>query len=221
MNELDRRRFVKGATAALLLSESGHGLAADDDCAGPLFSTGDARWQTTYDAALAVLSRNVQSLPRFDAPVLIEGANYDGIWLECGPHEGLVYRKFNAAAARNNRLTFFALQREDGQLPANNKRSEACFGQIQMVVPVAATAWELAKATGDDELLRKAYDSCSRWEDWLMRYRNTDPWTGSLISNSVWIEANHLSPCREIVTFFATPRRSRILRYRTLPILGR
>jgi hypothetical protein len=72
-----------------------------------------------------------------------------------------------------NHLAFFALQREDGQLPANNKRYEAGFGQIQMVVPIAATAWELARATGDDELLRKAYDCCSRWDDWLMRYRNT------------------------------------------------
>jgi hypothetical protein len=42
-----------------------------------------------------------------------------------------------------------------------------------MVVPIAATAWDLARATGDHELLEKAYSSCSRWDDWLMRYRNT------------------------------------------------
>jgi hypothetical protein len=47
------------------------------------------------------------------------------------------------------------------------------MGQIQMVVPIAATAWELAQATGDDELLHTAYNACSQWDAWLMRYRNT------------------------------------------------
>nr|WP_252263816.1 alpha-L-rhamnosidase [Paracidobacterium acidisoli] len=70
-------------------------------------------------------------------------------------------------------MVFFALQRPDGQLPANNKRSETSFGQIQMVVPIAATAWELAQATGDHELLETTYRACSRWDGWLMRYRNT------------------------------------------------
>ena len=46
--------------------------------------------------------------------------------------------------ARNNHMVFFALQREDGQLPASVKLTEAGYGQIQMVVPIAATAWELA-----------------------------------------------------------------------------
>jgi len=105
--------------------------------------------------------------------VLIEGADYAGIWQECGPHEALVYRHFQPEVARNSHLTFFALQRPDGQLPANNKLTESGFGQIQMVVPIAATAWELAQATGDDELLHKAYAACSRWDDWLSRYRNT------------------------------------------------
>ena len=105
--------------------------------------------------------------------MLIEGANYAGIWMECGPHEALVYRKFRPGVARNSHLIFFALQRSDGQLPANNKVSETGFGQIQMVVPIAATAWELASATGDDELLHAAYRACSAWDDWLMRYRNT------------------------------------------------
>jgi len=70
-------------------------------------------------------------------------------------------------------MTFFELQRADGQLPANNKLKETGFGQIQMVVPIAATAWELAHATGDDELLHAAYKACSSWDEWLLRYRNT------------------------------------------------
>ncbi|HEX4156705.1 MAG TPA: alpha-L-rhamnosidase [Acidobacteriaceae bacterium] len=146
---------------------------AREGAAVPFFSTNDRRWQTAYDRALAVLAGNVQVLPRFPHPVLIEGAEYAGVWQECGPHEALVYRYFRPDVARNNHMTFFALQREDGQLPADNKRSETGFGQIQMVVPIAATAWELARATGDAELLERAYVGCSRWDAWLMRYRNT------------------------------------------------
>jgi hypothetical protein len=76
-------------------------------------------------------------------------------------------------------MTFFKLQRADGQIPSTNKVSEiddahaTGLGQTQMVVPIAATAWELAHATGDDELLRAAYSACSRWDEWLVRNRNT------------------------------------------------
>ena len=84
-----------------------------------------------------------------------------------------MYRKFRPDVARNSHMIFFELQRQDGQLPAEPQVSAAGFGQIQMVVPIAATAWELAQSTGDDELLRAAYAACSRWDDWLIRYRNT------------------------------------------------
>lgn len=112
-------------------------------------------------------------LPPYDGPVLIEGANYAGIWMECGPHEALVFRKFRPDVARDSHFTFFKLQRPDGQLPANNKVLETGFGQIQMVVPIAATAWELARAPGDEELLHTAYRACSLWDDWLKSNRNT------------------------------------------------
>jgi hypothetical protein len=146
---------------------------ADEPSAGLTYSTSNHQWQAAYDAAMKVLASNVQLMPRFEGPVLIEGASYQGIWQECGPHESLVYRHMRKDVARNTHRTFFALQKADGQLPANNKRSEAGFGQIQMVVPIAATAWELARATGDDQLLQEAYTACSRWDAWLRQYRNT------------------------------------------------
>ncbi len=96
-----------------------------------------------------------------------------GIWLECGPHEALVYRKFRPDVARQSQQCFFALQRADGQFPYSNKASGTGFGQIQMAVPIAATAWELAQTTGDEELLHQAYEACAKWDAWLLRYRNT------------------------------------------------
>ena len=164
---VDRRTFVSGAAAGAVVRPGALGGAQ------PSFHTGDVRWQAAYDRACAVLAGNVQTLPRFDRPVLIEGASYRGIWMECGPHEALVYRKFRPDVARNGHLGFFALQRPDGQIPANIKLTGVGFGQIQMVVPIAATAWELAQATGDDELLHTAYAACARWDDWLMRWRDT------------------------------------------------
>ncbi|WP_253717284.1 alpha-L-rhamnosidase [Sphingomonas sp. AP4-R1] len=143
------------------------------DHRAPKFAIANARWQAAYDKALSVLAGNVQVMPYIDGPVLIEGSVYQGIWMECGPHEALVYRKFRPDVARNSHTTFFDLQRADGQLPANNKRTETGFGQIQMVVPIAATAWELARSTGDEELLATAYKACAAWDAWLRQYRDT------------------------------------------------
>jgi len=173
---MHRRDLLKaGAKTAIVAAMSPlRGFAANSPVsAPPFFSTQDRRWQQAYDHALSVLAANVQLLPRFPKPVLIEGANYAGIWQECGPHESLVYRHFRPDVACNSHIMFFALQRPDGQIPANDKRSGTGFGQIQMVVPIAATAWKLAHETGDSELLETAYHACSRWDAWLMRYRNT------------------------------------------------
>jgi glycogen debranching enzyme len=70
-------------------------------------------------------------------------------------------------------MAFFSVQREDGQLPANVKTTETGFGQIQMVVSIAATAWELSQTLKDQEFLQSAYTACSRWDAWLRRYRDT------------------------------------------------
>lgn len=162
------RRSVLAGLAATAIAPA----ATAADTAVPEFTTSDTRWQAAYDQALAVLAGNVQLMPRFSKPVLIEGAVYQGIWMECGPHEALVYRRFRPDVARNSHMTFFELQHMDGQLPCNNKVTETGFGQIQMVVPIAATAWELARATGDDELLGVAYMAGSAWDGWLMKHRN-------------------------------------------------
>lgn len=164
---MNRRQLMIGAASALALPVSVYADSA------PVYTTRNAAWQAAYDKALSILAGNVQLMPRYHLPVLIEGATYQGIWMECGPHESLVYRKVRPDVARASHMTFFELQRADGQLPANNKVAETGFGQIQMVVPIAATAWELARATGDDALLQAAYTACGLWDTWLLRHRNT------------------------------------------------
>lgn len=138
-----------------------------------------------WNAAVSALAKNVYPLPSYSPPTLWEGSVYGGVWQECGPQEGLVYASLAhyipleaggvspQQVARNNHMAFFALQREDGQLPANVKTTAVGFGQIQMVVPIAATAWEHAHETGDEQLLTTAYNACGRWDAWLRKYRDT------------------------------------------------
>jgi hypothetical protein len=156
----------------------------------PQFPTADPLWAKTWDAAIAVIAGNVHTMPRYDRPLLVEGAVYPGIWQECAPQEGLVYgtlaRYVEVRAgvpgplqiARNNHMAFFAQQKPDGQIPSAIKLADKIgttggYGQIQMVVPIAATAWELVQRTGDDELLVAAYQACSAWDAWLRQYRDT------------------------------------------------
>ena len=133
------------------------------------FVTSDPLYQKTYDSALDVLARNTTKVSGYQEPVLIEGSNYSGIWMECAPQEGLVYADIRPDVARHNHLAFFALQKDDGQIPCWSRTTAIGFGQIQMVVPIAATAWELSKKTGDQELLEQAYSGASRWDAWLRR----------------------------------------------------
>ncbi|TVQ28763.1 MAG: alpha-L-rhamnosidase [Spirochaetaceae bacterium] len=126
-----------------------------------------------YDDALAGLSGNVTRVYGYDHPVLIEGGSYVGIWLECGPLEGLVYGRIDPAIARANHDVFFHHQRADGYLPCYVWRERLGTAQIQMVVPIAATALETADLLQDEAFLANAYQACARWDDWLSRNRNT------------------------------------------------
>ncbi len=176
------------AAAGVRFGQAGAEVGAPTESAErvPRFPDNDGRWQTTWEAALAALASNVKRVPRYDQPMLMEGAVYPGAWTECGPQEALVYAGLRRyvpkregladplAVARANHMAFFALQREDGQIPASIKISgEVGFGQIQMAVPIAATAWELAQMTHDEELLTTAYAACGKWDAWLRRYRDT------------------------------------------------
>lgn len=192
---LKRRDFLKLAslaTGSSLLPPFALGEAEKQHSSStlPNFPSNDPRWRRTWDAALTALAGNIHTMPRYPHPVLVEGSVYPGIWQECAPQEGLVYGTLSRyitpeskdveplKVARNNHMAFFALQRPDGQLPASVKLADPIqdpggYGQIQMVVPIAATAWELSQLTGDDELLVSAYNACSRWDAWLREYRDT------------------------------------------------
>lgn len=141
-------------------------MAVTFSCAHPGLA---AKWQ----AAVSGLRANVVRVHGYDRPVLIEGGGYPGIWLECGPLEGAIFGLFNPQVALDNHRIFFHLQREDGYLPCWVWADRMGRGQIQMVVPVAATAWETFQLTGDADFLATAYAACARWDAWLAQYHDT------------------------------------------------
>jgi hypothetical protein len=172
---LDRRTFIQAGIAATALA------------AAPKLRSeqlGDA-WTKVWNLALETLAANVKHVPNYDKLVLFEGSVYPGTWLECGPHESLTYADLSEfvrladakpsplEVAKNTHRAFFALQRKDGQLPATVKLDGMNWGQVQMVVPIAATAWEIAQKDNDEAFLSEAYSACGRWDAWLRRYRNT------------------------------------------------
>ena len=165
----------------------------------------NASWTNTWNAALDTLAGNVQSVPHFDRPVLFEGSVYRGTWQECGPHESLAYAELSEFVkpvegkpspleiAKNTHRVFFALQREDGQMPASVRQRKVDWGQCQMVVPIASTAWDVAQESKDEEFLSEAYSASSRWDAWLRRYRDTRR-TGLVEAFCTWDTGQDNSP---------------------------
>jgi hypothetical protein len=129
--------------------------------------------KTKYDEALRALETNTTHVFGYEKPVLIEGGVYQGIWLECGPLEGLAYGKHNPEVAKANHEVFFHHQWQNGYLPYSIKFDQIGASQIQMVVPIAATGLETAVLTQDEALLNLTYNACTQWDNWLAQHRNT------------------------------------------------
>ena len=166
---LSRASRAAAAAAAALPAEA----SAAQSESRVSFETSDPLLARTYRHALDVLAANVMVLPYYPRPVLIEGGVYQRLSGEGGPHEGLIYSVIRADVARNNQMAFFALQREDGEIPHAMKSNEIGWRHLQLAVPLVATAWELSQQTGDSELLETAYKGWSRFDAWLRRYRDT------------------------------------------------
>jgi hypothetical protein len=170
---MNRRRLLLAAVAATQTVRRTTAQPAPSIGRPPVFTCDNAALQSAWDRALAGLAGNLNRVDRFPRPLLWEGAGYGGAWLEGAPLEGLLYEPVSRDAARANHEVFFDLQRDDGYLPRYVWKREIGTGQIQMVVPIAATAWEFYGVTRESAFLEKAYRACSHWDAWLVRYRDT------------------------------------------------
>lgn len=130
-------------------------------------------FQEFFSRALQGLNDNCQTLNEKTGSVLMEGGVYRGIWMECAPLEGLVFAPVDPQTARRNHLAFFQLQREDGQFPSSIAEKRVGFAQIQQVVPMAETAYELGVISADEELLRRTYQAWKKWDHWIGLHRDS------------------------------------------------
>lgn len=156
------------------------------------FQTNGKRLQTKYEQALEGLKKNVRLLSGYSKPVLQEGGMYEGIWLECGPQEGMLWGEYQPEIARNNHEVFFDLIDPEGYLPALVNDRPRC-GHLQTVVPIARTVLETMDKLGFEELLPKAYEACARYDVYLTTFRNSRR-TDLVESHCPWDTGHARSP---------------------------
>ena len=136
------------------------------------FKCDSERFQDFFNRALQGLANNCRQIRPDTNTVLIEGGEYSGVWLECAPLEGLIYAAISPEIAKNNHTIFYKYQRMDGQLPYTVKANRIGFSQIQQVVPLAETAYELGVITQDEEFLHLTYQAWRKWDQWISCHRD-------------------------------------------------
>ena len=117
-----------------------------------------------------------------ERPLLLISEQYPGVWLE-HVYDSVFYATLDPSKlylAVNTLELFMKNQTEDGQLPCcvldGNKRKSGplvSYSQIQECVSFASLCLAVYRMSGDKELLRRCYDSATRWVEWLRRYRMT------------------------------------------------
>ena len=137
-----------------------------------------AEVRAMYAEALKGVRSCVRTYELFDRPILTVGPGYPGVWLEHN-HDWMFFADYEPQIAINNHDFFYRFQSGDGQFPAYVFKAPAhtCYSvgysQLQTVYPLAASAWYVARLTGDEAFLRRSYDACSRYDAWLSRWRDT------------------------------------------------
>ena len=139
-----------------------------------------------YAEAVGNLRRLTQPLPSlgFDRPVLLSvHDSYFGrlLWLESSALESLLWAKEDPQVAINTHELFFHFQREDGLIPGvvtdtplpETAGASVVYGQLQQLVPLARTTWQLAQETQDESFLERGYASGARFDDWMVTHRQT------------------------------------------------
>ena len=79
------------------------------------FKTDDKELQLVFDECERLCKLNRKEFGDYN--VLIEGAKYNGAWLETQPMGGEMYAKRDLEAALSNILIFIRYQRRDGRYP--------------------------------------------------------------------------------------------------------
>jgi len=138
----------------------------------------EAAWlKELFDRCEFYCSRNIAVFT--DKPVLREGSDYDGVWLETQPMGGEMYAKRNMEVALNNQLIFMENQRRSGRLPGMIKYQEPFLLEVFydwlqgfcFPVPALKMYYLIGKDRG---YLEKLYDALKDFDRYLWACRDSD-----------------------------------------------
>ena len=121
------------------------------------------------------LQNNMARFPGTDAPILLAGAEYCGIWLEHN-QDNLFITDWYPEVAWQSQKIFIDKQRADGMLPAALRyvpKQVVCFAQLQTVYAFARCALETAKLCHrPEEDFAAIYRAGCRYDEFLQQHRN-------------------------------------------------
>lgn len=159
-----------------------------------LVSTSAALEDRFYDA-LRELVTSIHTPAGLSEPILYEGANYPGCWLEStGSISAERLARFFPETAKATFLCFSRWQRDDGLVPYTVGEQGARYSQIQAVSPLARSVWHFHQLYHPDvAFLRTMYDSMAAYDQWLAKYRDTRN-TGAVEAFCVWDTGHDMSP---------------------------
>ncbi|MCL2068752.1 MAG: hypothetical protein FWH00_02520 [Oscillospiraceae bacterium] len=171
---LERLRGIDVRSRAGIPSEE-HSRSALDEFAqsGAAFACSHPKLENVYYRAIHDLTQCIVPSPN-GSPMLIEGANFIGLWLEStGTISTEVLSRFCPRAAQSSFCQFADYRREDGLLPYKVTPDGPAYRQIQTVTPLARSVWNHYRRNGDREFLEKMYRAMAANDNWLAKYRDT------------------------------------------------
>lgn len=120
----------------------------------------------------------------WEKPLFLISDTYPGIWLE-HVYDSVFYALRDHGQcwlAENTVDLFLSLQTEEGQLPCfvldgnrvNCPPEELVgYAHTQECVSFARLGWLIYEINGDTAYLRRLYEGCAKWANWLRRHRMT------------------------------------------------
>ena len=149
----------------------GRGLAL----AGIGFAADGGRAEQRWHQALAVLAGCVRPVGDAAQPILTEGGDYPGSWIEStGTISTEVLDRFAPKVSRHTHRQFARWRRADGLMPYKLTDGGPGYAQIQIVTPLARSVWKHYRLTGASmAYLRTMYDAMAAMDGWLATHRDT------------------------------------------------
>ncbi len=153
--------------------ETGRRALDEFTASGVKFAASHDKIENVYYRAVRDLMNCVVPSAK-GTPMLIEGANFIGCWLEStGTINTELFSRFCPGIARETFSLFADHIREDGLIPYKHTADGPAYRQVQMVTPLARSVWNHYCISGDTAFLRKMYGAIARNDAWLAEHRDT------------------------------------------------